>query len=150
LAVQDPTAYNTKILVTIQLNEAGTAYCRATRSDSGETSADMPINRILTSNWSGAFIGSGTVTIEMTKLENIDPSLTNRDDHDVNFVESVQYDIYCLARDDAIDGVGNSRPNYMTQGYIQSNVNSASSPAGGRTPSVWVVDVTPPSMIHVH
>merc|ERR1719159_860576 len=34
-----------EITVTFDLNEAGTAYCRATRSDSGE--ATMHINRIL-------------------------------------------------------------------------------------------------------
>merc|ERR1711871_670149 len=40
LELEDPTAFNTKIVVTFSLNELGTAYCRATRSDSGETEAD--------------------------------------------------------------------------------------------------------------
>merc|ERR1719271_1892509 len=79
LKMQEPTAYDTKIIVTFSLNEAGTAYCRATRTDSGETAADMPINRILTASWSAAF-SSGTATIEMTNLENVIPSLTVRDD----------------------------------------------------------------------
>ena len=41
LAIDDPTTYNDRIIVAFALNEPGTAYCRATRSDSGETSADM-------------------------------------------------------------------------------------------------------------
>jgi hypothetical protein len=48
LKIKDPTAANDAIIVTFQLNEAGTAYCRATRTDSGETAGDMPVNRILT------------------------------------------------------------------------------------------------------
>ena len=71
LKMQDPTAFNTKIVITFALNEAGTAYCRATRRDSGETAADMPVNRILTAGWSSIF-SAGTETIEMTNLENVD------------------------------------------------------------------------------
>ena len=48
----DPTAANNKLIVTFTLNEPGTTYCRVTRTSSGETSADMPINRILTADWS--------------------------------------------------------------------------------------------------
>ena len=48
LHIDDPTEFNTRIIVTFALNEAGTAYCRATRVDSGETAADMPLNRIPT------------------------------------------------------------------------------------------------------
>ena len=48
----------------------GTAYCRVTRSDSGET--DLKINRILTADWSETYDhGTGTdKTITVTKLEN--------------------------------------------------------------------------------
>ena len=41
LLIQDPTAWNDRIEVTFALNEPGTAYCRATRSDSGEVEEDM-------------------------------------------------------------------------------------------------------------
>ena len=39
----------------------------------------MSINRILTASWSAIYSGSPTV-IEMTKLENVQPDLTVRDD----------------------------------------------------------------------
>ena len=41
LEIQDPTAANDSIVISFTLNEPGTAYCRATRTDSGETAADM-------------------------------------------------------------------------------------------------------------
>ena len=41
VAKQDPTRLNYAISVTFALNEPGTAYCRATRADSGEVAADM-------------------------------------------------------------------------------------------------------------
>lgn len=58
LQIADPTAADTNIRVTFELNEAGTAYCRATRHDSGETAGDMPIARIISANWRPA--GGGT------------------------------------------------------------------------------------------
>ena len=91
--IEDPTAADDTIVVTFALNEAGTAYCRVTRIDSTEGAAEMPINRILTADWSGVH-GSGSVTIEMTKLENVVPSSTNRDDRDVPIVEAQQYDVF--------------------------------------------------------
>ena len=36
-SLQDPSDANDRLVVTFALNEAGTAYCRFTRSDSGET-----------------------------------------------------------------------------------------------------------------
>eukprot|EP00928_Gymnodinium_smaydae_P040215 TRINITY_DN27306_c0_g6_i1.p1 TRINITY_DN27306_c0_g6~~TRINITY_DN27306_c0_g6_i1.p1 ORF type:complete len:5181 (-),score=906.80 TRINITY_DN27306_c0_g6_i1:179-15013(-) len=150
LQIQDPTAFDTKIIVTFELNEAGTAYCRATRSDSGETADDMPINRILTANWSGEYTGAGSVTIEMTKLDNVVPSLTNRDDKDEPLVQSTQYDVYCWAQDSAVDSFSKSRPNYMLQNYVGANVVSWSAPSGGATLGVWVVDASPPLMIFIH
>jgi hypothetical protein len=53
LMIQDPTAWNDRIIVTFTLNEDGTAYCRVTRSDSGET--NLKINRILTADWSNVY-----------------------------------------------------------------------------------------------
>jgi len=148
LEVADPTAANNKIVVTFSLNEAGTAYCRATRSDSGEVGADMTVNRILTADWSGVYSSSAS-TIEMTKLENIDPTLTIRDDEDVPFEEQTQYDIYCWAQDSATNSAGAARPNYMLHSYVATAVGSTSSPSGGLTSNVWVLDSTPPTMIFV-
>ena len=142
LAMQDPTAFNDRIIVTFTLNEAGTAYCRATRSDSGETKADMPINRILTASWSGAW-DSGTQTIEISKLENLDPALTNRDDYEIPIAEAYQYDVYCWAKDVAVDSAGAARPNYMTQDYVGAAVADVAAPEGGKTATVWVNDATP-------
>ncbi|CAK8994475.1 unnamed protein product [Durusdinium trenchii] len=148
LEIQDPTAWNDRIEVTFALNEPGTAYCCATRSDSGETALEMHVNRIIAANWAAVYSNS-TQTITMTKLDNVDPSLTNRHDEDVFFEEGTLYDIYCWARDSAIDTKGYSRPNSMTQEYVGTDVLSASAPSGGRTGHVWVTDSTPPQMILV-
>ena len=87
----------------------------------------------------------------MTKLENVNPLLTNRDDRDVFFEEAsscrkvqrdrvpwsalqilhqrrcfaihpkplflqaILYDVYCYAKDSAVDTKGYSRSNIMTQ-----------------------------------
>ncbi len=94
LDVQDPTLANNKIVVRLQLNEAGVAYCRATRSDSGETAADMTITRILTANWMAQNDGGNISTIEITQLENVNPVLTSRDDEVAPIMESSQYDVF--------------------------------------------------------
>ena len=88
LAIQDPTAFNDRIQVTFALNEPGTAFCRATRSDSGETGQDMYIGWIQTAGWSAEHDGSSvTSSINITKLENLNPLETNRDDSDVPIQE---------------------------------------------------------------
>ena len=148
LLIPDPTAYNDRIIVVLALNEPGTAYCRATRSDSGETAVDMSVNRVIAAGWSAVF-ASADVSIEMTKLENVDPALTARDDVDVFFEEQTQYDVYCWAQDSAVNSQGVLRPNYMSHAYMATEVNSSSSPAGGLTQHVWVTDSTPPTMIFV-
>ena len=148
LKVEDPTASNDKIIVTFALNEAGTAYCRATRADSGETKADMPINRIITAAWSAAW-STGTATIQMSNVENVDPALTVRDDEVAPLLEAMQYDVYCWAQDDALTNKGLPKSNYMTQDYVGAAVDSVTEPAGGHTANVWVQDTTPPTMILV-
>ena len=148
LLIPDPTAYNDRIIVVLALNEPGTAYCRATRSDSGETAVDMSVNRVIAAGWSAVF-ASADVSIEMTKLENVDPALTARDDVDVFFEEQTQYDVYCWAQDSAVNSQGVLRPNYMSHAYMATEVNASSSPAGGLTQHVWVTDSTPPTMIFV-
>ena len=90
---QDPTASNDRIVITLQLNEPGTAYCRAARSDSGEAPSDMHINRILTANWPAQNDGLSNSTIQITQLENVDPSSTSRDDEVEPIAEAVQYDV---------------------------------------------------------
>ncbi|CAE8610726.1 unnamed protein product [Polarella glacialis] len=149
LEIQDPTAANNQIVVTFALNEAGTTYCRATRRDSGETSGDMPINRILSAGWSASYAGTGTATITMSKLENVSPGLTYRDDVDTPIVEAIQYDVYCFALDAARNTQGNARQNYMTQDYVGTAVNAAATPLGGATSAVYILDSTPPSVIFV-
>jgi hypothetical protein len=147
LMIQDPTAFNDRIIVTFTLNEDGTAYCRVTRSDSGET--NLKINRILTADWSSVYThapgGGANREITITSLENAlysDP-----------IIESQEYDIYCWAKDSAIDTAANARPNYMTQSYVEQLVSDPSMTAnpagGGTTKKVWVVDSTPPTMIFV-
>jgi hypothetical protein len=151
LAMQDPTAADSQIVVTFALNEDGTAYCRAARSDSGETAADMPIARIMTANWVGVYNSSDApeATISISALENVDPALTIRDDEVAPIMQSTQYDVYCWAQDSAVDSHGVARQQYMTQAYVNANAGSPTAPVGGSTPFVWVLDSTPPTMIFV-
>ena len=134
LKIEDPTAADDRIVVTFALNEAGTAYCRATRQDSGEAASDVPINRILTADWSAAWI-SGTATIEITNLERATPTETNRDDEKSAIHQQSQYDVYCWAQDEAVDTRGWSISNYMTQNYVSTRLESGdgdvTSPSGG-------------------
>jgi hypothetical protein len=143
LAMDDPTVDNDRIVVTFTLNEDGTAWCRATRSDSGEV--DLKINRILTADWSATYATSGSdSTIEITKLEDKTGSETIK--------EETQYDIYCWAKDSAVDTHSNARPNYQSQSYVETDVgtNAPTGDAlGGKTTYVWVKDTTPPTMIYV-
>lgn len=79
LSIKDPTASNDRIEILFSLNEPGTAYCRATRSDSGEGEDDMNIPWIQTARWSNVHDGSTSLSsIVISKIENIDSLGTNR------------------------------------------------------------------------
>ncbi|CAE8700012.1 unnamed protein product [Polarella glacialis] len=92
LAIQDPTSLNDRIVVTFQLNEAGTAYCRTKRKDSAETT--LRINQILTANFGAEVtLPTQTASITITKLEAIDTA---------SLYEAAQYEIYCWAKDSAV------------------------------------------------
>eukprot|EP00931_Biecheleriopsis_adriatica_P047271 TRINITY_DN27224_c0_g2_i1.p1 TRINITY_DN27224_c0_g2~~TRINITY_DN27224_c0_g2_i1.p1 ORF type:complete len:3147 (+),score=582.09 TRINITY_DN27224_c0_g2_i1:27-9467(+) len=143
LSMMDPTDFNDRIIVTFALNEAGTAYCRVTRSDSGETT--LRINRILTANYYAAANVNQVMSITVEKLESTDTQV---------LYEASQYDVYCWALDAAVNTQGQPRPNYMTQDYVDTAVGTTSnhaqnSPSGGKTTSVWVKDMTPPTIIYV-
>ncbi|CAK8993859.1 unnamed protein product [Durusdinium trenchii] len=147
LEIQDPTAAEGILVISFALNEVGTAYCRVTRSDSGETAADMQINRVLTANWNAVYDGSSNATITMNNLENVNPLLTNREDEVAPLVPGQQYDVYCWGKDSANTTFGYSRPNYMTSAYVSTAVTSPTAPLGGYTKGVWIADTTPPSML---
>jgi hypothetical protein len=141
LRMQDPTEYNDRIIVTFALNEAGTAYCRVTRTDSSETT--LRINRILTANYGTVVTAPSEVGyITVDKLEQRDT---------VVLYEAAQYDVYCWAKDSAVDTQGQPRPNYMVQDYVDALVSTTvpGNPQGGKTPYVWVKDRTPPEIIYV-
>jgi mannose/fructose/N-acetylgalactosamine-specific phosphotransferase system component IIB len=138
LQMEDPTAYNDRIIITFQLNEAGTAYCRTTRSDSGETT--LRINQILTADFSDVVVADTNGFITVDKLE-------SRDDR--TLYEAAQYDIYCWAKDSAVDTQTQPRPNYMIQDYVDNPVTAKTAPGGGKTLHVWVKDTTPPTLIYV-
>ena len=79
LSIQDPTAFNDQIHVSFALNEPGTTYCRATRSDSGEVEQDMHIPWIQTAGWSNVHDGSAVPSsIVISKIENFNALGTNR------------------------------------------------------------------------
>jgi len=140
LALKDPTQYNDRLIVTFQLNEAGTAYCRTTRSDSGETT--LRINQILSADYS-AVVGDPSITgyITVDKLESRDT---------LTLYEASQYDVYCWAKDSAVDTQSLVRPNYMFQSYLETEVGDpTSTPNGGKTSRVWINDDTAPTIIVV-
>ncbi|CAJ1388166.1 unnamed protein product [Effrenium voratum] len=142
LQIADPTALNDRIVVTFKLNEAGTAYCRTKRSDSAEPT--LHINQILSADFSQEIIDpvTETGTITITSLERRDPTSI--------IYEASQYDIYCWAKDSAVDTHGFARPNYMSQSYVETPVGvNVNAPAGGLTQNVWVTDSTAPSIIVV-
>ncbi|CAE7706437.1 unnamed protein product, partial [Symbiodinium microadriaticum] len=151
LEILDPTvqllAEEGLIAVSLALNEPGTAYCRVTRSDSGEVGSDMHVNRILAAGWSAVHAGppADAVTINITALDSAVPL----DVPSVPVEAATQYDVYCWAQDNAVSTLGFTRPNYMTQQYVTSPVVSPSSPSGGATAGVWVTDKTPPTIIYV-
>ncbi|CAK8989373.1 unnamed protein product [Durusdinium trenchii] len=144
LMVKDPSDQNDRLVVTFALNEPGTAYCRVTRSDSGE--ADLRINRILSANYYASVSAANIQnTITIDQLESRDTK---------SLYEASQYDVYCWAMDAAVNTQGLPRPNYMTQDYVDTPVGTTlahaqTSPSGGKTLNVWVKDLTPPTMIFV-
>jgi len=140
LALKDPSAVNDRLVVTFQLNEAGTAYCRTTRSDSGETT--LRINQILTANYFAEVTNpTQTAYVTIDKLDYRDTA---------TLYEAARYDIYCWAKDSAVDTQGMTRPNYMIQDYVETFIGSTTTtPLGGLTRGVWVVDTTPPSIVVV-
>lgn len=139
LAIEDPTEFNDRVIVTFQLNEAGTTYCRVTRSDSGETT--LRINQVLSANF-GASVNSPSETgyITIDKLESRDTKY---------LYEASQYDVYCWSKDSAVNTQNMPRPNYMIQDYLDEATSSTNTPLGGKTRHVWVKDTTPPTIIYV-
>lgn len=122
--------------------EAGTVYCRPTRIDSGDTANDMTINRVFAAGWSAVYDGINPQTLEMTGTQNVashflDPLVEvgiffetlqgSKEDSTLREVELLlrnfdfdtcqaqQYDIYCWARDNAVDPDGFSISNVMSQ-----------------------------------
>lgn len=67
-----------------------------TRSDSGETPADMQINRVLAAAWSAEHAGppNSPATITMTQIRSVVPLETLP----VPIEGSTQYDVYCWAK----------------------------------------------------
>ncbi|CAE6973255.1 PEPD [Symbiodinium sp. CCMP2592] len=150
LQIPDPTAVNNQIVVTFKLNEA-LHWCFAAaslrvrhveRSDSAEPT--LHINQILSADFSQEIFDPvndvGTITI--TSLEARDPSSV--------LYEASQYDVYCWAKDSAVDTHGFARPNYMSQSTVETAVGAdVNNPSGGLTENVWITDTTPPTIIVV-
>jgi hypothetical protein len=144
----------TQIQVTFQCNEACRAYCRVTRSDSGEST--LSINRILKSDFYADW-SSGDQTIDINRLED-DSSLPQLE-------RGTLYDTYCWIRDEAKQhscyayGAGATcetfpKPNYQGQVYVDTAYGDAPpatslSPNGGKMLHVRTPDVTAPLVIFV-
>eukprot|EP00913_Durusdinium_trenchii_P022223 g20882.t1 len=140
------------LTVTLQLNEPGTAYCRATRTDSGSTHLDVSL--IVQAGYLTENDGSSTSSIDINKLRNHvdEPLLT----------EGTAYDVYCWAKDSAqvhaCRPSGSSvacsfedAPNYMVQSYVETRFaelvhapDLASVANGGLVDMVRTWDITPP------
>ncbi|CAE8613427.1 unnamed protein product, partial [Polarella glacialis] len=103
---------------------------------------------ILSANFPAVVAGPAIeASITVTKLESKDTAVLH---------EAAQYDVYCWAKDSAVDTQNQPRPNYMTQTYLETDVGAAymglvppAFPLGGRTRNVWVKDTTPPTVIYV-
>eukprot|EP00913_Durusdinium_trenchii_P027300 g25611.t1 len=111
LSIADPTALNDRIVVTFQLNEAWKRRRVSACRSEGRARREEILDPLTT----------GTITI--TSLESRDPTSV--------IYEASQYDIYCWAKDSAVDTHGFARPNYMSQSYVETPVGSVASPAGG-------------------
>merc|ERR1719316_651363 len=98
LEIQDPTAANDRIVVTFQLNEPGTAFCRPVRSDSNVTS--LKTLDIISAGWSGAYNTYSQVSPVLITMSRIEV-----DTNSPAIVEA-QYDVYCWAQDTAVDSAG--------------------------------------------
>jgi hypothetical protein len=155
-----------EITVTFDLNEAGTAYCRATRSDSGE--ATMHINRILKADWSQTYV-STQQTIVIDRLEN--------DASSSSLERGTYYDVFCWIRDAAVKHSCRAGPDgvtpaicgttYTPVGQTQTYVDTQFGGTGGwktppvqtgenaitggliASPGVRTRDITPPTIIFV-
>lgn len=140
------------LTVTLQLNEPGTAYCRATRSDSG--SSHLHFGHIAQAGFGAVNDASRTSSIDIDKL-------ANRTD-EPTLIMGTAYDIYCWAKDNgkihSCLASGSSAvcafedaPNYMVQSYVATRfarlVHSpdlATDADGGLVDMVRTWDTTPP------
>merc|ERR1719161_1298672 len=125
-----------EITVTFSLNEDGTAYCRATRSDSGE--ATMHINRILKADWTQTYTATQQ-TIVINRLEN--------DAASAYLERGTYYDVFCWIRDAAVKHSCRAGPDgvtpaicgttYTPVGQTQTYVDTQFGGTGGlKTPLV--------------
>jgi len=144
------------IKVTFQCNEPCRAYCRVTRSDSGETS--LSINRILKADYQADWAtGSGDQTIQLSRLE---------DDSSLQLLErGTLYDTYCWIRDEAVQHSCHAKdaaavcetfpkPNYQGQVYVDTAFSgtppaTSNTPQGGKILHVRTPDTTPPNVIFI-
>ncbi|CAE8700013.1 unnamed protein product [Polarella glacialis] len=143
------------IKVTFKCNEACRAYCRVTRSDSGETS--LSINRILKANYLADQTGATAATIQLSRLEN---------DATLNLLErGTLYDAYCWIKDEAVQHSCHAqapsafcstyaRSNYQAQTYVDTAFGGTppatyNTPVGGKMLHVRTPDNTAPVIIFV-
>jgi hypothetical protein len=150
----------TQIRVTFSLNEAGTVYCRATRTDAGEPT--LHINHII----QAGFVQVQQNDTTPSKLELDIDKLTNQAGESL-LMSGTGYDVYCWARDVAelitctpvgssAVCIGEATPNYMLQTYVDTPFSTALFPPytqanalGGRIDMVRTWDTTPPNLIFV-
>jgi hypothetical protein len=145
------------IQVTFRCNEDCRAYCRVTRSDSGETS--LSINRILKADFKADWtVASGAdQTIDLSRLE---------DDSSLPLLErGTLYDTYCWARDEAVQHSCHAKaasavcetfpkPNFQGQVYVDTAFGGTPpttklSPNGGKVLHVRTPDTTPPTVVFI-
>ncbi|CAE7397025.1 PEPD [Symbiodinium pilosum] len=148
------------IQVTFKCNEACRAYCRVTRSDSGETS--LSVNRILKADYYADQSGNAmaSATIDLARLEN-DVSLDLLD-------RGTLYDVFCWSRDEAVQYscyaqapsascTTYRRNNYQDQTYVDTafggtppaTVTNGAGLPGGKILHVRTPDTTAPSITFV-
>jgi len=145
----------TQIRVSFELNEPGTAYCRATRTDAGEPT--LHVNHIIQAGFMAENWANNETLIDIDALRIGEAPLE----------AGTAYDVYCWAKDDAAiitclaSGAtatcsAEATPNYMLQSYVETAFSSSVFPPvtavpadGGRIDLVRTWDSTPPHLIFV-
>ncbi|CAE7848818.1 unnamed protein product, partial [Symbiodinium sp. KB8] len=143
--------------ITLQLNEPGTAYCRATRTDAASTA--LHISHIVQA---GFYATNDAMASSVISIDKLADRAT-----EAPLTRGTAYDIFCWAKDSAQlhscrpQGASavcsfEASPNFMEQSYVQTRFSQTVHPpdletgaSGGLIDMVRTWDTTPPVLTFV-